>query len=128
MAHIEADRLCHGLPASTTWRARSLKKRLLGVGARLHTDASPTASSSTALRNLDFRITTGERVALVGQQWRGQDDAAAHAGRCLRTGRRGGCWWMASVGALIDVAAGMDPEATGRENVDAARPLSRPVG
>ena len=113
MAAIEASGLCLDFPFYHLG-ARSLKKRLLG-GARLHTDESNRVVV-TALRNLDFRITTGERVALVGPNGAGKTTllrtlAGVYepvAGRLLVDGQ---------IGALIDVAAGMDPESTGRENV-----------
>jgi lipopolysaccharide transport system ATP-binding protein len=113
MALIEAKGLYLDFPFYHLG-ARSLKKRLLR-GARLHTDDSNRVVV-TALRQLEFRIGTGERVALVGPNGAGKTTllrtlAGVYepvAGRLLVEGQ---------VGALIDVAAGMDQESTGRENV-----------
>jgi lipopolysaccharide transport system ATP-binding protein len=113
VALIEAQGLCLDFPYYHLG-ARSLKKRLLG-NARLHTDPS-NRIVVTALRNLSFRIGTGDRVALVGPNGAGKTTllrtlAGVYepvAGSLLVEGQ---------VGALIDVTAGIDSEATGRENV-----------
>ncbi|MGK7868413.1 ABC transporter ATP-binding protein [Falsiroseomonas sp. E2-1-a20] len=113
MALIEAKGLCLDFPYYHLG-ARSLKKRLLG-NARLHTDPS-NRIVVTALRNLSFRIGVGERVALVGPNGAGKTTLLRTLAGVYEP-VAGSLTVQGQVGALIDVAAGIDGEATGRENV-----------
>ncbi|WP_458095440.1 ABC transporter ATP-binding protein [Roseomonas sp. WA12] len=115
MAHIEAQGLRVEFPLYHLG-ARSLKKRLLAkAAARVRTDESNRVVVS-ALRDLTFRIESGERVALIGRNGAGKTTLLRSlAGIYEPVGGR--LALDGSIGSLIDPAAGMDPDSTGRENV-----------
>ena len=115
MALIEAQRLSIEFPLYHM-AARSLKKRLMARAAiRLKEDESHRIVVA-ALRDLTFTISPGERVALIGGNGAGKTTLLRTLAGIYEpvTGR---LEVLGSIGSLIDPAAGMDPDATGRENV-----------
>ncbi|MDB5370850.1 MAG: transporter ATP-binding protein [Roseomonas sp.] len=115
MASIVADNLTIEFPLYHLG-ARSLKKRLLSKAAlRVRTDDSNRVVVS-ALRNLNFTIQRGERVALVGSNGAGKTTLLRTiAGIYEPVG--GELTVAGQIGSLIDPGAGMDPDSTGRENI-----------
>lgn len=97
--------------------SRSLKKSLLraGTGGRFAQDADERICIQ-ALRNLSLAIEHGDRLGIVGPNGAGKTTllrvlAGVYepvGGRVLIDGR---------VSPLFDVGLGMDPEATGEENI-----------
>lgn len=115
MPHILADRLTVEFPLYHVG-ARSLKKRILGMSPlRLREDENRRVVVS-ALRELSFSIKPGERVALVGHNGAGKTTLLRTLSGVYEP--VGGRLEVAgSIGALIDPAAGMDMDSTGRENI-----------
>ncbi|MBP0444390.1 ABC transporter ATP-binding protein [Roseomonas sp. SSH11] len=115
MALIEANDLRVEFPLYHL-AARSLKKRLLArAAARVRTDESNRVVVS-ALRELNFRISSGDRVALIGRNGAGKTTLLRSlAGIYEPVGGR--IRIEGAIGSLIDPAAGMDMDSTGRENI-----------
>lgn len=116
MAHIKADRVCIDFPIYNS-SGRSMKNAVLRAttGGRIARDSS----KHTYIRSLDelsFEIKEGERVGLVGHNGSGKTTLlralsgvyAPTSGRLCVEGR---------VASLLDITLGMDPDATGYENI-----------
>jgi lipopolysaccharide transport system ATP-binding protein len=115
MPHISAERLTIEFPLYH-FDSRSLKKRVLAkTPLRLRQDASHRVVVA-ALRDLDFRIGRGERVALVGSNGAGKTTLLRTLAGVYQP-VSGRLEVSGSIGSLIDPAAGMDPSSTGRENI-----------
>ena len=115
MALIEAKNLRVEFPLYHL-AARSLKKSLLARAAvRVRTDEANRVVVS-ALRDLNFRIASGERVALIGRNGAGKTTLLRSlAGIYEPVG--GELRIEGAIGSLIDPGAGMDQDSTGRENI-----------
>ena len=115
MAEIIADALTIEFPLYHLG-ARSLKKRLMAQALRRIREDSESRVVVSALRDLTFRIRSGERVALIGRNGAGKSTLLRTlAGIYDPVGGRISV--QGTVGSLIDPGAGMDSWATGRENI-----------
>lgn len=115
MPHIEATGLSIEFPLYHLV-GRSLKKRLMAAASiRLREDDSHRIVVA-ALRNLSFRINPGERVALIGNNGAGKTTLLRTLAGTYEP-VAGSLEVEGTIGTLIDPSAGMDPDATGRENI-----------
>jgi lipopolysaccharide transport system ATP-binding protein len=70
----------------------------------------------TALNSVSLHISSGERVALLGKNGAGKSSLLRVVGR-IYPPVSGNAHIRGSIGALIDISLGMNPEATGRQNI-----------
>jgi lipopolysaccharide transport system ATP-binding protein len=113
---ISADRVRIEYPILQS-TDRSLKRRFVhaATGGRIAHDARDHIVV-TALNNVSFSITEGERVALVGHNGSGKTTLLrAIAG--VYQPASGEMRVQGTISTLFDIAQGFDPDATGRENV-----------
>lgn len=116
MVKIELQNVYVDFPVFDT-QSRSLKKHVLGIvtGGHLKTNNNGKVVVN-ALSNINITIQNGERVGIVGHNGSGKSTLlrvlnsvyAPTAGESVITG---------SVGSLIDISLGTDPEVSGRENI-----------
>lgn len=97
--------------------SRSLSSKFLNVatGGKLDTNAAGKVSV-TALAGLNFRVASGDRVGLVGHNGAGKS-TLLRALSGVYSPTRGSITRNGNIGSLIDVALGINAEATGRENI-----------
>lgn len=98
-------------------QGRSLKKALMGVatGGRI----GLTSSGKTIVRSLDhinLDVKEHERVGLVGHNGAGKSTLLRVLGK-VYTPTSGEVTIDGKIGSLIDISLGIDPEATGLENI-----------
>jgi ABC-type polysaccharide/polyol phosphate transport system ATPase subunit len=116
MASITLERVSVDFPIYNA-RKRSLKSEILRrtVGGRIEaTDDSHV--SVMALRDINLRIEDGDRIGLIGRNGAGKSTllrvlSGVYEPPVGRVTIKG------SVSALTDITMGMDPEATGYENI-----------
>jgi lipopolysaccharide transport system ATP-binding protein len=96
---------------------RSLTSRILEVATGGRLDADPNGTVTVrALSHLNVEFKDGDRIGLVGHNGAGKSTLLrVLSGVYFPTG--GTAVIEGSVGSLIDVSLGINPEASGRENV-----------
>lgn len=96
---------------------RSFTSRIIEVATGGKLDADPNGKVViTALSNLNFEISEGERVGLVGHNGAGKSTLLRTLGKVYLPSN-GVAQITGDLGSLIDISLGINPEATGRENI-----------
>ncbi|MFJ2713324.1 ABC transporter ATP-binding protein [Pseudomonas sp. NPDC087346] len=116
MAFIEFNNACVDFPIYNA-NGRSLKKRLIQVatGGQLGADNQGRVVVR-ALEDLNFRLNDGDRVGLLGHNGAGKSTLLRLLSG-VYTPSSGTARISGEIGSLIDISLGIDPEATGRENI-----------
>ena len=96
---------------------RSLKKRLMQVATGGQIGADPQGRRVVrALHGVSFQARDGDRIGLVGHNGAGKSTLLRALNRVYWPSR-GELLIQGTTGSLIDISIGIDPEATGRENI-----------
>ncbi len=116
MAHISFDKVSIEFPIFNA-TGRSLTSSILNVATGGKLDADPNGRVLVrALNNISFSIREGEKVALLGHNGAGKSTMLRALGRVYAP-TKGTAEILGEVGSLIDISLGINPEATGQENV-----------
>ena len=116
MASIHFDNVAVDFPIYNA-SGRSLKKRLISVATGGQLGSDPMGRVVVrALEGLSFTLRDGDRVGLLGHNGAGKSTMLR-----LLSGvyvpSQGSAHIDGEIGSLIDISLGIDPEATGRENI-----------
>jgi lipopolysaccharide transport system ATP-binding protein len=116
MASIVFDNVSVDFPVYNA-NGRSLKKRLIQVatGGQLGSDSQGRVVVR-ALDGLNFSIGHGDRVGLLGHNGAGKSTLLRMLSS-VYVPSVGIADIQGDIGSLIDISLGVDPEATGRENI-----------
>jgi ABC-type polysaccharide/polyol phosphate transport system ATPase subunit len=115
-AEIRVDSLCVEFPVFDA-NARSLRNALLsfGTGGAIRSDARSQVTV-TGLEDVSFSLRAGDRLGIVGHNGAGKTTLLrALAGIYEPT--RGSVLCRGQIAPLFDITLGMDPDATGYENI-----------
>jgi ABC-type polysaccharide/polyol phosphate transport system ATPase subunit len=114
MARIALEDVCVSFPIYTS-HTRSLRAEVFtNLGGKL---AEHNRSITVeALRSVDLEFTDGDRVALIGPNGAGKTTLLRTVSG-VYTPDRGRAEIEGRVSSFTDITLGMDPEATGRENI-----------
>jgi len=116
MTSIEFNNVCVDFPIYNA-NGRSLKKRLIQVatGGQLGADQHGRVIVR-ALENITFTLNDGDRVGLLGHNGAGKSTLLRLLSGVYAPSS-GTAHISGEIGSLIDISLGIDPEATGRENI-----------
>ncbi len=116
MASIEFNNVCVDFPIYNA-DGRSLKKRLLQVatGGQLGADQNGRVVVR-ALEGLSFSLKDGDRLGLLGHNGAGKTTLLRLLSK-VYIPSMGTAHIQGQIGSLIAISLGIDPEASGRENI-----------
>ncbi len=116
MAFIDFHKVYVDLPVYNA-SGRSLKSKLLktATGGRVDADEQGRVIVR-ALEDVSFQINDGERVGLLGHNGAGKTTLLRVLSGVYHPSS-GTAEIRGEIGSLIDISLGIDPEATGRENI-----------
>lgn len=116
MAQIKFENVSIEIPIFNA-TGRSLTSKLLEVATGGKLDADPNGRVMVrALSNVNLELKDGDRIGLVGHNGAGKSTMLrALSGVYAPT--NGMATISGEIGSLIDISLGINPEATGRENV-----------
>jgi lipopolysaccharide transport system ATP-binding protein len=116
MAQIKFDDVSIEIPIFNA-TGRSLTSKILEVATGGKLDADPNGRVLVrALSNISFELNHGDRVGLVGHNGAGKS-TMLRALSGVYAPSKGTATISGEIGSLIDISLGINPEATGRENV-----------
>lgn len=116
MAQIIFDNVSIEFPIFNA-TGRSITSSLLNVATGGKLDSDPNGRVVVkALTDLSFTLREGDKVALLGHNGAGKSTLLRALGRAYAP-TKGLAEVNGEVGSLIDISLGINPEATGRENV-----------
>lgn len=116
MAHINFENVFVEFPIFNA-TGRSFTSSILKVATGGMLDSDPNGRVLVkSLSNISFSLQEGDRVALLGHNGAGKSSMLRALGRVYAP-TRGTAEIVGRVGSLIDINLGINPEATGRENV-----------
>jgi ABC-2 type transport system ATP-binding protein/lipopolysaccharide transport system ATP-binding protein len=97
-------------------RTRSMKNRLLGLGTRGRIGVNRGSVRVRALRNVTLALHDGDRVGLIGRNGAGKSTFLRVLSGIYEP-PQGRIVIEGTTASLLDMTLGMDPEATGYENI-----------
>ena len=117
MAHITFDNVSIEFPIFNA-TGRSLTSSILKVATGGKLDADPNGRVLVkALTDISFSLHEGDKIALLGHNGAGKSTMLRALGRVYAP-THGTAEIVGDIGSLIDISLGINPEATGRENVN----------
>lgn len=116
MVKIELKNVCVDIPVYNS-QGRSLKKTVMGVATGGKIGLTENGHSIVrSLENVNLSLNSGERLGIVGHNGAGKSTLLRVLGKVYYP-TSGTAEIQGKIGSLIDISLGIDPEATGVENI-----------